>query len=662
MGRTMALAIVGLLGTLLFLNGLGNHALWDYHEPYVGGIIQEMARMGNWVVPTLNGKPYLEKPPLFYWMGLLSTGAAGSFTPWALRLPSALMALGTVIWIAWLGCRLASPRAGLWAGALAATQVLFLQMAHRAVVDMTFTATVSLGLGLALLALAEPERRLWVDLAWASLGLSFLGKGVVGPVMILWASAWAALLTRGTGGARRLVRPGWGMALGLALALGWVVPLALKGGPGPLSEVFLHNSLGRFFKLPGMVPATGTLEEHREPLLFYLARTPGNVLPWLALWMGALLPGRGRPAREKRVPWMFLATLVLLSASSGKRMVYLLPVLPLTFLQTGIWLDRVLREGPGRAARAALGLTTAFTLILSLGLPWFVVARVGMAWTHGLALTLVAALPAAVALVRSIRRNRAGALEACVATWATAALAFLVVSVPELDREWNPLLEPYHLARALETQGARVGQGRLGEGQLGFVNLTFGHGLFPVDSPAEVREALARPDPVVLLLEAKDLRNGYFGFPPADASEIPTLASLSPRLWDRAPALLLNPAAVALLEENQDPGPLALNPSGRFLARSTGPVRPFAGTQAPRLTGWDAWSVSCTWPAASGTGGAGASPPTVPATSPDRQGTQASTSFQSITVPMAHPPFPLGPVGRFQASFMPSDPRPELKS
>ena len=65
--RTLAWTLAATV--VLFLVGLGNHGLWGFHEPYVAGIIREMASSGDWVVPTLNGHPYLEKPPLYYALG-----------------------------------------------------------------------------------------------------------------------------------------------------------------------------------------------------------------------------------------------------------------------------------------------------------------------------------------------------------------------------------------------------------------------------------------------------------------------------------------------------------------------------------------------------------------------------------------------------------------
>lgn len=549
------IALTCLVAAALFLVGLNNHALWDYHEPYVGGIIHEMATGGDWVVPTLGGQPYLEKPPLHYLMGVATTRLAGTFEPWALRLPSALMAIATVAWVTWLGCRLQSCRAGLWGGLLAATHVLFFSMGHQAVVDMTLTAALTATLGLALLALAEPERRLWVDLFWASLGPLFLAKGVIGPVMALWALAVPLALDRGS--ALRFLRPGWGMAAGLALVLAWVLPLARRGGREYLTEVFLRNTMGRFLERADLVPRTGRLDEHRESVLFYLERTPGNLLPWLALWGAALVPRGWRGVRAWGIPAVVVATLVLLTVSSEKRMVYLLPVLPLSFLNTGLWLDRVFLRDPDGVARAALWITLFLALVLGAGLPWFVVARVGMPWKEAMAMSLPPLALGAVSWTLAARGRLEAALRWTLALWVATLLLFMVKAVPHLDREWNPILEPYLEAKKLQDQGARVLQGRLGETQVGYANLTFGRILPEVADARAVREALSRAEPVALLLEPRHFWRGELAARAEGAVEIPTEASRSRRLRDRAPVLLLNRRALDLLGHSRGLGPQA---------------------------------------------------------------------------------------------------------
>ncbi len=570
--NTMALAC--LVAAALFLVGLNNHGLWDYHEPYVGGIIREMAASRDWIVPTLNGEPYLEKPPLHYLLGVAATGLAGTFEPWALRLPSALMSIGTVAWVTWLGCRLRSCRAGLWGGLLAATHVLFFRMGHQAVVDVALTAALTATLGLALLALAEPERGLWVELFWASQGPLFLAKGVIGPVMALWALAVLLALDRRA--VRRFLRPGWGMAVGLALALAWVVPLALRGGRVFLEEVFLRNTLGRFLERADLVPRTGRLDEHRESVLFYLGRAPGNLLPWLALWCAALVPRGWREVRDWGLPAMVAATLVMLTVSSEKRMVYLLPILPLSFLNTGLWLDRALDHaldrGPDRMAKAAAWVTLVLVPVLGAGMPWVVVARVGMDGKEALALSAPALLLGGLSWTLAARGKLEAALRWTLAQWVATLLLFMGVAVPHLDREWKPILEPFLEARRLEDQGVRVFQGRLEETQVGYASLTFGRVLPRVADAGAVRDALARAEPVALLLEPRHFWRGELGSRAPGATELPTEASRSRRLRDRTPVLLLNHRAVDLLDQKilkKPTYPLQERTPGRVLSSPT---------------------------------------------------------------------------------------------
>jgi 4-amino-4-deoxy-L-arabinose transferase-like glycosyltransferase len=77
----------------------------DPDEGLYATIVQEMVSRGDWVMPHANGLPYLEKPPLYFWLTSLTFGLFGA-SEWATRLWSALAALGTVILICWIGRRL----------------------------------------------------------------------------------------------------------------------------------------------------------------------------------------------------------------------------------------------------------------------------------------------------------------------------------------------------------------------------------------------------------------------------------------------------------------------------------------------------------------------------------------------------------------------------
>ena len=61
-----------------------------FEEPRRGLVALEMMLRHNYVVPTIHGWVYLNKPPLFNWLIILSANCTGGLTEWAVRLPSLL--------------------------------------------------------------------------------------------------------------------------------------------------------------------------------------------------------------------------------------------------------------------------------------------------------------------------------------------------------------------------------------------------------------------------------------------------------------------------------------------------------------------------------------------------------------------------------------------
>jgi 4-amino-4-deoxy-L-arabinose transferase-like glycosyltransferase len=536
-------------GLLLYTLGLGNHTLWDYHEPYVGGIIREMATSGDFVVPTLNGQPYLEKPPLFYAFGALLARLFGTFDPWVLRLPSGLLALATMVWTTFLGWRLSSARAGAWAGFMLGTSVLFFLYGHEAVVDMTLTAAVTFTLGLAFLAIVEPPyRQRWVPWFWASLGLTFLAKGIVGPMMVLFPVGLTLLIQSDRRLLNAFLKPSWGMLIGIGLALSWVMALYHRGGSEFLLEVFVRNSIGRFMQDPNLVPRTGRLGEHVEPFQFYLQRLPGNLLPWLALWIAAMasaIPWHRRHHLSPRtyfLPLAFGVNFLLLSLSAAKRMAYLLPVLPATFLHTALWLDLRIpraRQRMDRTLMVVVTLSISLTGFLAVGFPWYLASQGWMGTASALGLSLCGLIAQVLIVRRLWMRDYPQALDGAMLQWTAFLALVLTIAIPGLDREkWRPLLAPYEEAFRLESKGFRIVGAGLSETQLGHSSLMLRHNLPIALNASALRGWLAEDRPVAALVEPglweRELSN--CGLP---ATVLPTPASAH-RLRERAPVLLVN--------------------------------------------------------------------------------------------------------------------------
>src|SRR5512146_2229006 len=80
---------------LLFF-GLGAFGLVGADEPRYAQIAREMLARHDWVVPVLNGKPWLEKPVLYYWEAMISYSLFG-VSDWAARIPGAFSATTMVV-------------------------------------------------------------------------------------------------------------------------------------------------------------------------------------------------------------------------------------------------------------------------------------------------------------------------------------------------------------------------------------------------------------------------------------------------------------------------------------------------------------------------------------------------------------------------------------
>ncbi len=88
------------LGSIFFR--LGSLPLTGPDEPRYARIAQEMHDQGTWVTPTLEGKPWLEKPPLYYWLTIPFYSVFNS-PETAARVAPALCALAAALAIFWLG-------------------------------------------------------------------------------------------------------------------------------------------------------------------------------------------------------------------------------------------------------------------------------------------------------------------------------------------------------------------------------------------------------------------------------------------------------------------------------------------------------------------------------------------------------------------------------
>src|SRR5918999_1837282 len=126
------------LALLLFFPFLDARDLWTPVEPRYAEIVRIMFTKGDWIVPTVNGDLYTDKPILYFWLVLIASHIAGSVNDWTLRLPAALAGIGFVWTTYLLGRDFYSPRVGLIAAASLATCGRVIWEARWSHIDMAF--------------------------------------------------------------------------------------------------------------------------------------------------------------------------------------------------------------------------------------------------------------------------------------------------------------------------------------------------------------------------------------------------------------------------------------------------------------------------------------------------------------------------------------------
>ena len=130
---------------LCYFHNLGALGLVGPDEPRYAWIARDMQETGDWVTPRLYGKPWFEKPPLYYWGAALSFKFFG-VSETSARLSSAISALLSTLALAWLALRLYGAKTARWLLLLLPTTVGMIGFSHAAATDMPFAAMLTIAM------------------------------------------------------------------------------------------------------------------------------------------------------------------------------------------------------------------------------------------------------------------------------------------------------------------------------------------------------------------------------------------------------------------------------------------------------------------------------------------------------------------------------------
>lgn len=330
--------------------------------------------MGGTVTPILYGRPWLEKPALFYWRAMGYYKELGVYD-WTARLASATGALALIV-LAFLHLKRFRPGGHLDAALIMVSAVAMFAFSRGASTDMQLAAPFCIGM-LGWYAWYETGKKFWLFDLYFFGAAATLAKGPVAPFMALVIICLFLGLRREWSALRRTI---WipGVLLYLLMVLPWYIAVQRRN-PTFFHEFFWQHNLERY---------TTNLYKHHQPFYYYLVVLILGLMPWTALSFRALIDGletsiaewkvRFKPQRyvghtragdafpEFLVLWA-LFPIVFFSFSGSKLPGYILPSIPPLAILTGDYLFRIRRPGiPGWLLYMHAALTGLLTFVILL--------------------------------------------------------------------------------------------------------------------------------------------------------------------------------------------------------------------------------------------------------------------------------------------------------
>jgi len=448
---TDGLLLAGFCGFLFFF-GLAYFGLVGADEPRYAQVAREMLARHDWITPTLGGRPWLEKPVLYYWQAMLAYRVFG-VSDWAARLPSAVDATLMVVAVYFFLRRF---RAGseLDGALMTASAAGVVGFAHAASTDMPLAAAFTIAL-LAWYAWHENGQKKYLAGFYVFLGLATLAKGPVAPFL----AAVIILLIAGLKRDLRLVaRTLWvpGVLTFCAGTLPWYVAVQLRN-PEFFRVFIVEHNLSRF----------GTDRyHHTQPFWYFLPVALIGLLPWTVFVLTAFGQSARQWWREKQRPlppeqcfqrflliWLLLPV-IFFSLSQSKLPGYILPALPAGTLLLADYARRHADRRPNILLAAGHGLTAALPLVPAVLVP-YLVAEHHLPWNRATLVIGILAVLLAAGIAITLR------LQSGLRMLRFVTLVPVVLMVGSALRFGAPALDATLSARPLANEIARIDNGTL---------------------------------------------------------------------------------------------------------------------------------------------------------------------------------------------------------
>lgn len=346
------------IACLIFLFiGLNAYPLMDVDETRYAVMSRDMVNSFNWNNLMLNFVPFLEKPPLYFWIVGASIKFFGEFSAFAVRFPIALLSSFLVFFTYVVGKRVISRKFGLISALILLSSMFFLILSHIAIIDMVLTVFMTSAIYFAFMThfCEDKNKKYYWWYFYAFMGLGFLAKGILALAIPLTIVFLYNFITKTAKEIFKPINLLPGLLIFLVLIVPWHLIMYREYGYQFVREYFLLHHFARFIS-----------SEHigrERPLLYFVPVFLLGFMPWTFTFIAFLSDGLNKlvekyklvegSVKTKLVGLLdasnneqkillfacinFAVIFTVFSLSSTKLPTYILPIFPAASLLTGYY-------------------------------------------------------------------------------------------------------------------------------------------------------------------------------------------------------------------------------------------------------------------------------------------------------------------------------------
>ena len=329
---------ISLAAIILFSFNLGGVPLRDWDEGTVASVAREIYRSpldsNNWLYPTIEDRPYLNKPPLIHWLIALSYSWFG-VNEWSTRLPAATLTALSVPLVYGVGREIFKQHsAAIFSSLVYLTLLPMVRHGRLAMLDGAIVCFFLLVIW-SILRSRYHLRALWG--VGIGLGLICLTKGLM---MGFLVGAIALLFVLGDNSRLLTSKYWWGsIFFGLIPALAWYGCQYLHYGEQFTQVNLVNQTFSRIWS---------SVENHQDPFWYYCLEIIKYAYPWLLFLPGGIILA----IRDRHSSWAKLTLiwsgvyLLAISLMATKLPWYVIPIYPALSLLIGANLAKIWHSQP----------------------------------------------------------------------------------------------------------------------------------------------------------------------------------------------------------------------------------------------------------------------------------------------------------------------------